>query len=271
MAHLNCSRGFYHHLRMALFQAAEHVHVLREPQLGMQAAHDVELARGIIPRGIRFGEHLVQAARVGAVFLRHAREGTEDAGVAQDADIGRIDVLIRREVNALAVPTSIGKVGQPTDGQQVVRCKKREAILARQPFATFNFRGDGNQLWVRPTVRPSGRHATLRTASVTLCPPKPNELDSATSTCRLTAWFGAESRSQAESGLNWLIVGGITPFCSASAQIANSNAPAAPSRCPVIDLVEPKMSLRAWSPNTALTAAVSAASPCGVDVPCALM
>src|SRR2546425_3792478 len=51
-------------------------------------------------------------------------------------------------------------------------------------------------IWVRPTVRPSGRHATLRTASVTLCPPKPNELDSATSTCRLTAWFGAESRSQ---------------------------------------------------------------------------
>ena len=38
------------------------------------------------------------------------------------------------------------------------------------------------------------------------------------------------------------IVGGMTPCFKASAQIANSNAPAAPSRWPVIDLVEPKIS-----------------------------
>src|SRR5439155_17030833 len=128
--------------------------------------------------------------------------GTEDAGVAQDADVGRIDVLIRREIHSIAITAPVGEIGELTDRQQVGRCKKREAILARQPFATLHFCGDGNESWIRPTVRPSDRHQTLRTASVTLCPPNPNELDNATSTCRLTAWFGAESRSQAGSGLN---------------------------------------------------------------------
>ena len=105
---------------------------------------------------------------------------------------------------------------------------------------------------------------------MTLCPPNPKLLDSATSTWRFTALLGALSRSQAGSGVNWLIVGGITPSRIASAHTANSSAPAAPSRCPVIDLVEPNTSFLACGPNTAFTAAVSAASPYGVEVPCAL-
>src|SRR2546427_8738650 len=36
-----------HDLRMACLEAAEHVDVILEPQPGMQAAHDVELARRI--------------------------------------------------------------------------------------------------------------------------------------------------------------------------------------------------------------------------------
>src|SRR3989441_7422030 len=114
-------------------------------------------------------------------------------------------------------------------------------------------------------------HAARLMASVTLCPPNPKEFESATSTCRFTALFGAESRSQAGSGVNWLMVGGTTPVWTTSAHTAASTAPAAPSMCPVIDLVDPKISLRACAPNTAFTAAVSAASPCGVDVPWALI
>jgi hypothetical protein len=56
-----------------------------------------------------------------------------------------------------------------------------------------------------------------------------------------------------------------------SSETPNSSAPAAPSRCPVIDLVEPKMSFRACSPKMAFTASVSATSPCSVEVPCALI
>ena len=47
--------------------------------------------------------------------------------------------------------------------------------------------------------------------------------------------------------------------------------PAAPSRCPVIDLVELIGSRAACSPKTRFTASVSASSLNGVPVPCALM
>src|ERR1700716_1945395 len=102
----------------------------------------MELAGGIVPRRIRFGEYLVQAARVGAVFFRHTRERAEHAGVAQDADVGWIDVLIRREVDAVAVLPLVGDIGEPTDREQVRRSKKREAVLARQPLAPFDLLGD---------------------------------------------------------------------------------------------------------------------------------
>src|SRR6266850_3200838 len=191
MRDLDRGKSLDHHLRMPLLQAAEHVHVILQPQLGMQSTHDMELTRWIVPRRVRFGEDLVQAAGVGAVFFRHAREGAEDAGVPQNADVGRIDVLVCGEVHSVAIASSVGEVREVAEGEQVVRCKKREAILARQSLAAFDLFGDRSEV-----------HDTLRTASVTLCPPNPNELDSATSICRLTAWFGAESRSHAGSGLN---------------------------------------------------------------------
>ena len=50
-----------------------------------------------------------------------------------------------------------------------------------------------------------------------------------------------------------------------------STTPAAPSRCPVIDLVELTATLREWSPSARLIAIVSARSPSSVEVACALM
>ena len=64
-------------------------------------------------------------------------------------------------------------------------------------------------------------------------------------------------------GVELLMVGGTSPVRATISETANSSAPAAPSRWPVIDLVEPMISLRAWSPNTALIASVSSMSPCG--------
>src|SRR3989442_7814510 len=131
--------------------------------------------------------------------------------------------------------------------------------------------GGGGEATPQLAIRNPQFHAARRTASVTLWPPNPNEFDSASSTGRFTALLGAESRSQAGSGVNWLMVGGMTPVWTTSAHSAASKAPAAPRRWPVIDLVEPKISLRACGPNTVFTAAVSAESPWGVDVPWALM
>ena len=68
-----------------------------------------------------------------------------------------------------------------------------------------------------------------------------------------------------------MIVGGSSWWCSASAHIIDSIAPAAPKQWPVTDFVDEIASRWAWSPKTCLIARVSAASPSGVDVPCALM
>jgi hypothetical protein len=52
---------------------------------------------------------------------------------------------------------------------------------------------------------------------------------------------------------------------------AGLEAAAAPSRCPVIDLVDEMARRRAWSPNVVLIAIVSRRSLNGVEVPWALM
>ena len=63
-----------------------------------------------------------------------------------------------------------------------------------------------------------------------------------------------------------------TGCCSmAMAQTAISTAPAAPSMWPVAPLVELTASFLACSPKTVLIACVSQTSPCGVEVPWALM
>src|SRR6266853_1696979 len=262
---LDRREGFDVDIGVARFEAAEHVDVVGEPQLGMQAPHDVELARRVVARRVGLGEDLFETPRVRAFLLRHAREGAEDARVAQHAHVRGVDVLIRGEAHTAAVAPAVHLIGEPPDGEQVVRVEQRERVVARQPLAALDLVRDGSERGR------SVHHAARRMASVTLCPPNPKEFESATSTCRFTALLGAESRSQAGSGVNWLMVGGMIPIWTTRAQMPASNAPAAPSRWPVIDLVEPKTSLRARSPNTAFTAAVSAASPCGVEVPWALM
>src|SRR5262249_20236384 len=190
-------------------------------------------------------------------------------------------VLIGGEKDAVAVAALIREIREPADSQQVRGVEERESVfpgeslppldLDRYRFECGVARCGSTSPGRGPGVPRSTILHTRRTASVTLCPPNPNEFDSATSTSRFTEWFGAESRSQAGSGVNWLIVGGMTPWCSTRVQTANSSAPAAPSRCPVIDFVDPKISFFACGPNTVFTAAVSAPSPCGVDVPWALM
>src|SRR6266699_2246241 len=198
MRHLDRRQRFDHDVGMALLQATEHVEIVGQRELRVETADDVKFARWVFEGRVRLREDFLEAARVGAIFFRHTRERAENTGVAQDADVRRIDVLIGREIDAVAVLATVREVCQATDGQQVGGCKKREAILAREPLAAFHFRGNRDEL----RIGSSACHTTLRTASVTLCPPNPNELDSATSTCRSTAWFGAESRSQAGSALN---------------------------------------------------------------------
>src|SRR5216110_2328885 len=129
----------------------------------MQPTDDVKLARRIVARRIRLGEHLLQAARVGAVFFGHARKRTEHAGVAKDADVGRIDVLVGGKVHAIAIAPSVREVREVAEGEQIVRCKKREAILARESLAAFDLVRNGDERWADGRIgRWAVHYATLR-------------------------------------------------------------------------------------------------------------
>ena len=67
------------------------------------------------------------------------------------------------------------------------------------------------------------------------------------------------------------MVGGTIWSRMARMQKIASTAPAAPSRCPIADLVEDIDILRRALPNSRLTAPSSISSPIGVEVPWALM
>src|SRR5690606_23672594 len=112
-------------------------------------------------------------------------------------------------------------------------------------------------------------HATRLKMTLALVPPKPNELDMATSILRARALCGTRSIAVSNSGSSRLIVGGAIWSRMASTQKAASMAPAAPSRCPVIDLVEDMEAALAPSPRNRSTAPSSMPSAM-VEVPCAL-
>src|SRR3954471_12826974 len=104
-----------------------------------------------------------------------------------------------------------------------------------------------------------------------LVPPKPNEFDKAMLISRGRALCGTRSIAVFTEGLSRLMVGGATLSLIARMQKIASTAPAAPSRCPVEDLVDDIEILEAALPSNRSTAPSSISSPTCVDVPWALM
>ena len=86
----------------------------------------------------------------------------------------------------------------------------------------------------------------------------------------LTAFSGARSIGVSTEGFSRFRVGGATWSRIASVQKIASTAPAAPSRCPIEDLVEDIVTRPAALPSSRVTAPSSISSPSGVEVPCAL-
>src|ERR1700720_2208486 len=113
--------------------------------------------------------------------------------------------------------------------------------------------------------------ATRCTITEALVPPKPKEFDSATLISRLRGAFGTRSIAVSTDGLSRLMVGGAILSRIARMLKIVSIAPAAPSRCPVDDLVDDIDTFEAALPTRRSTAASSISSPTCVDVPCALM
>src|ERR1700733_7032312 len=71
-----------------------------------------------------------------------------------------------------------------------------------------------------------------------LVPPKPNEFDSATLISRLRGVCGTRSIAVCTDGFSRLMVGGAMLSRIARMLKIASTAPAAPSKCPVDDLVD---------------------------------
>ena len=80
--------------------------------------------------------------------------------------------------------------------------------------------------------------SSRRKTNDALVPPKPNEFDSTVSIFRFFERCGTRSIAVSTDGLSRLIVGGAMPSRMARIEKIASTAPAAPSRCPIEDLVD---------------------------------
>src|SRR5262249_5993233 len=120
-------------------------------------------------------------------------------------------------------------------------------------------------------VYATSAHETFFRMSEALVPPNPKLLDRTNSIGIGLALFGTRSMAVSTDGLSRLMVGGAICARIASTEKIDSTAPAAPSRCPIADLVEDMATLPAAWPSMRSTAPSSISSPSGVEVPWALM
>ena len=125
------------HIGVALLQSAEHLGVVLEPCAHVEPAHDVELAHVRIRGGLRV--HLIHRVAIRPGFLGQPRVRAEDARLAKDADVGRIDVLVRGEVHDLPCFASFAAFARcPTPSRSgVSKSVRPSAALSRVPDATF--------------------------------------------------------------------------------------------------------------------------------------
>ena len=133
-------------------QPAEHLGVVLEPRAHVEPAHDVKLAHVRIRRGFRV--HLIHRVAIRARFLRQSRVRAEDARLAKDADVGRIDVLVRREVHACcrASPRWPRSARCPTPSMSGVSKSVRPSA-AVEPRARCDLRADRAQRRIRRDAR----------------------------------------------------------------------------------------------------------------------
>ncbi len=94
--------------------------VVLEGPVGMVAAHDVHLAAV----GLHHGHHVLDGVLVGAGLPLLAREVAEAAG--EHAEVGRGDVAVDDEVDALALAPRLHSVGHAADAQEVLGLEQQQ-------------------------------------------------------------------------------------------------------------------------------------------------
>jgi len=108
----------------------EHVGVVGERQLGVQAANDVHLGRAGVAGVVRLLDDVVEAVLVCAVLPGLAVELAELA--REDADVAVVQVPVDVVIGPVAVKARAGLVGQVAEGVQVAGAKESEAVFGGQ-------------------------------------------------------------------------------------------------------------------------------------------
>src|SRR5262249_21469110 len=113
-----------------------------ERPVGMVPAHDVSLAG---PR-LDHLEHILDGVLERARLALLASEVAERAG--EHTEVGRIDVAVEHEEDLLAVPASLGEVGQASEPVQVLGLEEELAVLSAQPLVDADLVPDGMETGV---------------------------------------------------------------------------------------------------------------------------
>ena len=108
----------------------------------MQPADDVELAGRHPPSLVRFREDLLERPGIRPVLLGHPGERAEHAGVAENADVGRIDVLVGGEEDPVAVAAPVGRIGEEAESEQVGGPVERHTLGGVQALPCLHLCGD---------------------------------------------------------------------------------------------------------------------------------
>ena len=155
-----------------LAQLADDIRVVREPQLRMQPADDVEFAGWGAAGLLGLLIDLRQRAGIGIRFFRGPRERTEHAGVPQHADVGRIEVLVGGEEDPVAVNPLIGERGELTQTQDIGGVVESDPLGGVEPLARQHFLGDRPESGIAKAGRIGRRdsgHVYLRSRAEVAC------------------------------------------------------------------------------------------------------
>ncbi len=140
----------------ALLQAAKHLAVPIQRQLGMQAADNVEFSHRLAPAFTRAMPDFVQGPGVSLRILGSLSEGAQLA--ACHANIGRIDVPVDVKPRDVAVFALAHQVGHIAQGQNIGAFVKRYAVGEIQANISLHLLQDRQ----KPAVFKMDLHRALR-------------------------------------------------------------------------------------------------------------
>src|SRR5687768_5616967 len=116
-------------LGMPALELPEHLAVVVESRMHVEAADDVELFRQAVPCYGRLVEYLLERVPVCAFFLREPRERTKNARLPEIADVGWVDVLIGGKCHDVAVSERIHMRSKRSETEKIRRAKHDSGVM----------------------------------------------------------------------------------------------------------------------------------------------